>query len=71
MSDKCVESSPECRGEVYSRPAPSGSGFFYTRCDHHQDKTQKIVDEIEERYPITSPGWFDPTAAGERWDDED
>jgi hypothetical protein len=47
----------------------------FARCEHHYieyaERTQKIIDDINRRYPATAPADFDPAFAGERWDEED
>lgn len=72
----CLEESDECAGEIISRFALSGSGIAYPRCDFHYDeyveRVQPAIDAVNERYPDSSqpPAWFDPTYAGECWDDD-
>ena len=75
--DKCLDSTHGgCAGEVYPRPALSGSGLTYVRCDKHfDDYAQRVGPKIAEtrrRYPDTDvpPSWFDETAAGERWNED-
>jgi hypothetical protein len=75
---RCIEhdSPDECEGEVGMYYALSGSGIAYPRCDLGYEvyvaRTQPRLDEVNERYPDSSfaPSWFDPTYAGERWDDD-
>ena len=42
------------------------------RCDHHWQVRLEKDEEDRRIYPDSPipPAWFDPTAAGERWDDE-
>lgn len=75
MSD-CIDSDHgPCRGEVFERYTLSGSGMTFPRCEHHYDeyvaRTQPRIDEINRRYPATAPADFDPSYAGERWDEDD
>jgi hypothetical protein len=75
MSD-CIDADRgPCAGEVFERPSLSGSGLAFARCEHHYieyaERTQPIIDDINRRYPATAPADFDPTFAGERWDEED
>ncbi|ALF01567.1 hypothetical protein AVU96_gp068 [Mycobacterium phage Snenia] len=37
------------------------------------ERVQPRMDAIRERYPDTDipPAWFDPTYAGERWNEDD
>jgi hypothetical protein len=65
-----------CEGDVFYHSALSGSGLRYARCEKHFDeyveRVQPKLDEIAERYPDTelAPSWFDPTYAGESWNDD-
>ena len=75
MTD-CIDTDHgPCAGEVFTRPSLSGSGMAFDRCERHYleyaERTQKIIDDINRRYPVTAPADFDPMFAGERWDDED
>jgi hypothetical protein len=40
----------------------------FARCEHHYieyaERTQKIIDDINRRYPATAPADFDPAFAG-------
>lgn len=77
MND-CIEHNDpaDCAGEVFPRYALSGSGIAYDRCDKGYDeyvaRVQPAIDAVNERYPDHSqpPTWFDPTYAGESWDDD-
>jgi hypothetical protein len=40
------------------------------RCDHHYARQQERLDAIERRYPVHAPSWFDPSYAGESWDED-
>jgi len=66
----------DCQGEVSYYPALSGSGISYPRCekgyDEYVERTQPKMDEINARYPDSpfAPDWFDPTYAGESWDED-
>ena len=70
------DNTADCAGEVFERMALSGSGMAYPRCDKGYDeyveRTQPALDRVRERYPDSpfAPSWFDPTFAGERWDDD-
>lgn len=73
----CLDTAQgDCQGETYPRPALSGSGLMYVRCDKHfEDYFQRVgpkVDETRRRYPDSDipPSWFDPSLAGERWNDD-
>lgn len=69
---KCINESPECEGEVELRPAPPMGEKSYARCEYHQAQRWARYDgslEQEAQSPVP-PDWFDPSFAGERWDDE-
>lgn len=61
-----------CVGLVSRRPSHAGTGTLITRCEGHHAKAEEKAQEIRERYPDSSipPAWFDPTYAGESWDEE-
>jgi hypothetical protein len=72
----CIDSDHgDCRGETFERYTLSGSGLTFPRCGHHYDqyvqRLRPIIEDINHRYPATSPDDFDPGIIGERWDDED
>jgi hypothetical protein len=54
------------------RRSLSGTGTPIARCDSHWEKRLQKQEEHNKVYPDspTAPGWFDPMAAGERWDDD-
>lgn len=74
---ECLDGPEGCQGETGYYPALSGSGASYPRCEKHYqeyvDRVQPQMDEIRHRYPDSSspPDWFDPSYAGETWDDSD
>jgi hypothetical protein len=55
----------KCQGEVQHRLIGK-----YPRCDYHYQRRLKLEDEINRKYPYHQPADFDPTYAGERWDDD-
>lgn len=60
----------ECRGPVEPR---SLDGLkWFPRCEHHWDLRLDEAERVNRTYPDSPcpPDWFDPAAAGERWDDE-
>lgn len=61
-----------CRGPVEYRAAISGTGRSFPRCDRHWERRLAEHEEISAAYPDSpiAPSWFDPTLAGERWDDD-
>lgn len=74
MSDpQCMDSYlGDCSGQVEYRMALSGTGISYPRCEHHWLERLERQAEIDRRYPDSPipPADFDPTYAGERWDDD-
>lgn len=72
---ECLDGPEGCTGETFARSTLSGSGDAYYRCDGHYDayveRVQPRMDDIRRRYPVTAPADFDPTYAGERWDEDD
>lgn len=68
---ECVNFGPDCRGEV-DWFDPSGRGRGAQRCGHHRDVRAEQYEDSIERYAYSAmpPSWFDPTYAGESWDEE-
>lgn len=62
-----------CRGEVVPRPSLTGTGLAIERCDAHWQARLDWQEEHERIYPDSPipPAWFDPMAAGERWNEEE
>lgn len=62
----------ECEGAVEYRFSLSPTGISYPRCDKHWAERLDIQEDISQRYPDSSfaPFDFDPTYAGECWDDD-
>jgi len=71
---KCLDRhNGECTGEVEYRPPLSSTERRFPRCDGHWEKRLEKQREIDERYAPNSdvpPLGFDPTYAGERWDED-
>ena len=61
-----------CRGEVLPRERPR-DGSAYPRCEGHWEVRRAEYARIDRDYPDSPnpPEWFDPTYAGEVWDDSD
>ena len=63
----------ECEGEVSYHMQPYPSTRSFPRCEKHWDERCRKQDEIDRRYAPNSsvpPAGFDPTYAGERWEDD-
>lgn len=72
---ECLEDNDECRGAVEYRVSLSPTGISYPRCAHHWSKRLDAEEQMNERVGSwrsdVPPPWFDPTAAGERWSEDD
>jgi hypothetical protein len=74
----CLEhdNPADCVGPINEYPALSGSGSAYPRCERgyaeYVERVQPQIDAARDRYPDTPtpPSWFDPTYAGESWNEE-
>ncbi len=70
----CLDGPEGCGGEAFPRLALSGSGDAYSRCDAHYEayaaRLQPVMDDISRRYPAMAPSDFDPSYAGESWDED-
>lgn len=62
----------ECKGAIEYRMPLSGTGRSFPRCDGHWSERLDVQEGINRRYPDSpsAPSDFDPTYAGERWDDD-
>jgi len=69
---ECLDERGEdtCRGPLQYRTALSGTGKSFVRCDKHWGDRLRKQDEINRRYPHHQPSDFDPSYAGERWNDD-
>ena len=69
---ECLDSHHEggCKGPVEYRMPLSGTGKSFPRCNKHWKKRLKVQEGINRRYPRSAPRDFDPSYAGERWDDD-
>lgn len=68
---ECIDDhkSP-CSGVVEYRMSLSGTGTPIPRCDKHWGERLDWQDEHNRKYPVLPPSDFDPTYAGERWDED-
>lgn len=70
---ECLDAGPDgagCEGVIEYRYPLSGTGRSFPRCDKHWDERCQRQEEINQRYPHNAPSDFDPSYAGERWDDD-
>lgn len=68
----------EHNGEVHEGPSRSGESR-YRKCEKHwaeyDERMSKVEADLNERFPgwdvpgSMPPAWFDPTYAGESWDE--
>lgn len=71
---ECLDSHvSECEGPVEYRFPLTATGRSFPRCDKHWAERLDRQAEIDRRYPDSPipPDDFDPTYAGEVWDDSD
>lgn len=70
--DECLDKGPDCAGEVEFRFPLSGTGRSFARCDKHWADRLQAQIYIENRYPDSAvpPADFDPSYAGESWDED-
>jgi hypothetical protein len=57
-----------CKGEITYRYSTLGTAI--PECTTHMRASWDRLDEISERYPEQAPADFDPTYAGEQWDED-
>lgn len=62
----------KCRGPVAWHSIDPGRQRAFPRCDFHWEERLDIRENSMEKYADsdTPPSWFDPSYAGERWDDD-
>jgi len=48
----------------------SGTGKAFPRCDKHWEQRLDKQEDINRRYPVNAPQDFDPSYAGEHWDED-
>jgi hypothetical protein len=69
--DECIEQSEDCRGRVEMR-WPGTGHKFWPRCEFHGERRLANVSELEMWADSdVPPPWFDPSAIGERWNEDD
>jgi len=61
-----------CQGEVRYRQSLTGTGTAIPRCDKHWQDRLDFQEQHTAIYPDSAiaPSWFDPEAAGERWEED-
>lgn len=66
----CINGPEGCEGSVEYRMPLSGTGKSFPRCDKHWGERLDTEQGIRERYPEHAPADFDPSYAGEHWDED-
>lgn len=71
----CLDANEECAGPVEYRMPLSDTGKPFARCDKHWGDRLDTQERLRRDYGVdSSPGVvptdFDPTYAGESWDEE-
>jgi hypothetical protein len=68
----CLDGPANCAGPVeYVTTPDRRDGRAFPRCEFHFERR---LDQAERNLELTSdvaPSWFDPSYAGERWDEDD
>lgn len=68
---QCLEEGEDCRGKVEYHWNPDRDDFkTFPRCEFHQERRLTQAEKNRELLSDVPPDWFDPTYAGERWDEE-
>lgn len=67
----CLDADAKCSGTVEFRHALSPTGKAYPRCEFHWNARLAVQERIDNRYPDSPvpPAGFDPSIAGESWDE--
>ncbi|QCX75725.1 hypothetical protein C9F11_10225 [Streptomyces sp. YIM 121038] len=73
--DWCIDSGSghACEGPVTGQPSHAGTGTIIYHCEAGHRAADEHARQVQERYPdspVPPPG-FDPTYAGERWNEDD
>jgi hypothetical protein len=71
---RCLEDHGEgtCQGEVDYHWNGDPSGKAWPRCAKHQEAREERRENSMELYANSDviPDWFDPSYAGERWEED-
>lgn len=69
-ANECLEYGDECHGPVELHSLDGRRAW--PRCDFHFERRYDRWENSIERYADSdvAPSWFDPSIAGERWDDD-
>ncbi len=69
---ECLGDPDYCKGAVDYHWNGDPDGKTWPRCEWHQAQRVQQRENSIEKYANSDvpPAWFDPSAAGERWDDD-
>jgi hypothetical protein len=68
---RCLQEGDDCRGPVDYHITPDRDDFkAFPRCEHHFQLRLESAQRNREYLSPVPPKWFDPTYAGERWDED-
>lgn len=70
---ECLDDAKkDCVGIIEYRMALSSTGKSFPRCEKHWGIRLSQHEKDCEKYPDSplAPSWFDPSYAGERWDED-
>lgn len=73
-ASECLDfGSGDCAGEVSMWHSGGMNGRSWPRCERHGEARLRRHEESIERYADSdvAPSWFDPSYAGERWNEDD
>jgi hypothetical protein len=69
---RCIEHGPQCEGRVEYHLNPDRDDLkAFARCEFHQARRLDQAERNREYMSDVAPSWFDPTYAGERWDEDE
>jgi hypothetical protein len=72
--DMCIDFHEEdpCRGPIEYHSIDPGRTRAWPRCEKHWGQRLERREHSMERYENSdiAPSWFDPSAAGERWEED-
>jgi hypothetical protein len=69
---ECLDGPENCKGPIEYRWTPDRDDFkSFPRCEYHFNKRLEQAEKNMELLSDVPPDWFDPTYAGERWDEDD
>lgn len=75
MADEmCVDfnEQDQCKGPIEFHSVDPGRATAWPRCEKHWVKRLERRENSMEKYENSdvAPSWFDPTYAGERWNED-